>query len=223
MRGWKGFGRGGSRELIERATPAQVDRYTTMWRKLLDIKGQPPEAHPGIEVESDRVEWGFLKGEHRFTYIETVNPAVNVWIMQLFNPLGSGLICVVERAWIERVDASAITDIFWQMRDTQAVSAGGFILPRDTRWFQGSFTATAGRAFGLLGRESIAAIPGGNTYTLDHIPTLAAGSAEVRNVPLVLAEGSGVGFESSTTASLLIRIGIIGYVRSRNPGEISPG
>lgn len=80
-----------------------VGRYGEQLRRQLHIPGDggPAEIEDVIQtcfvLESDRIEWGFLRGERRCIGTETAPAlAANLSVVQLINRTGSGVICIVE-------------------------------------------------------------------------------------------------------------------------------
>lgn len=215
---------GGGRGLLERATPAQVDRYTAAWRKLLDIKGQPPSATPGIELESDRPEWGFIKGELRWSMRCAVGPAAQAWYLALANPLGSGILVTILKATLHTTVAlvgSGANGLLASIAADTVIGtfAGG---PMDTRWIGPGSVSTN---FGIRGRGNVAALAG-ILNIMENLPDMAVGAVvELVHLPVILDEGEmyAIHHAAVATAPNGINATFSGYVRPRNAGELTPG
>lgn len=214
-----------SRLLEERRS--QIDRFTTAWRKLLDVKGQPPGPHASVEIESDRPEWSFLKGEYRFSALLTVSPAATGWVLAVRNPPGSGIIAVITRASIQTPVALVGTGgarYTWGIWENDPGSIIGPCLPMDTRWFRTTILPD-GQSGGLLLRSNITGVAT-NRYITEAIPDLAAGAKSLaEHLPVILGEGMNYGVNTTvvTTAATGIIVNISGYLRARNAGELTPG
>lgn len=94
----------------------QAGRYNANLTKLLSMKeGSPaptlaPEILAAFVLESDRVEWGFLKAEH-ICLGATIQPAgvTTLAFSSIINPVGSGALVVIEQIW---VSSNVSMDVF---------------------------------------------------------------------------------------------------------------
>jgi hypothetical protein len=95
-----------------------------------------PEVMPGLVLESDRPEWGFLKGEQLLGFSQSLGAGGAGAFGQAWftNPTGSNTICVIERVSAHTTGNHAI------IRIARSVDAGAIVGTlqnntwRDTRW-----------------------------------------------------------------------------------------
>lgn len=112
-------------------------RYNRLLQRLLNMKGGPPapqlsgDIAAGIELESDRPEWGFLNGEQRFQYNILQGAGGAVTTDAVFRAASNDTLIVIE-AIILSSDISNRFDI--DMLDNLAAMANvGSNEPRDQR------------------------------------------------------------------------------------------
>jgi hypothetical protein len=147
----------------------QVGAYNSLLHKLLSMKEAAPaptlapEVIAAFVLESDRPEWSFLKGERLGIGGNFVGgDAVNRPRVFLVNPVGSGVLCVVED--------------FWPATDGATIATG------ELRFGGGTMAAPFTDGNRAINRDlrSIG-IPGGNAPMTCHIwsgvgPTVLPGS-----------------------------------------------
>ena len=212
------------RPVVERAQPLrpQTDRYQGAWRRLLGFRGELPAVNASIELETDRPEYGFPKGEYLFSFFTAPAFVAQTPVLGVFNPLGSSVICTVTQATATLTAVNS--DLELLVNDTDVTGGGVAILPRDTRWFRGTFGAV-GRGPGVRGGFGIA-FPGGNVYRIDRFvggsPALTR--FEFRHLPAVLAPGSGLYIVNNGGFTGNVHVAMSGYIRSADTAELStPG
>lgn len=106
-----------------------------------------PEIAPGLTLESDRPEWGFLKGEIRYAQSADVTSGVGLFpTIQLINPFRSGVLAVIEQIivsdnaflFIETTTLAGITTANGRALDSRAATASTCVLTTNSRAFPGA-------------------------------------------------------------------------------------
>jgi hypothetical protein len=144
-----------------------------------------------IVLENDRPEWGFAGGEVRASGLVTFNAiAANTNSAMLHNPLGSGVLGIVERVQASYPAVSAVTRLWEAFIANGADLATSFqanVVNRDTRGL-----ATVGDSVALLlsGVSQVAPAGSGRQFGQVHVP--AGGFFDVWPGPTMLAPGTGI-------------------------------
>jgi hypothetical protein len=210
------------RTVIERFVTdvPQISRYATLWRKILNVKGELPPVQPEVSLESDRPEYSYAKGEYLWTIQEILNPAAQSWDGGVFNPTGSGLLVVILGAGLttSAVLNNTIQGRFFDSPTGQTLAAP---LPRDSRWFQGPNSATAGR-MPFNRASAVPAAIAGTAYSSEIVRLPTPTNIYLQIFPLVLDSGHGWALLGGVETAA-INYFLWGYARPFEPPELTPG
>lgn len=154
-----------------------VGRYNNGLRRLLGMKGGAPspqvngDIQAGIELESDRVEWFYLRGETiAFGFSSQPATAAERSFCQFTNPSNSGVLAVIERMQVSTITLMGYAVVRrWPTmgNGSTGTTAKGV---RDTR-----ATPSAGPLPVCLidgGHDTLANITAGSLVQLQNIPLL---------------------------------------------------
>lgn len=120
----------------------ETGRFSDLFRRLLSMKGVTevaaelsPEISPVFVVESERIEWEFLKGQRPIAAVMVVGPlAANPSTSRLRNPAGSGVLASFDGIVLSTDPLATTFSVFLntQLVDLAAVAP---LVPvaRDTR------------------------------------------------------------------------------------------
>lgn len=170
-----------------------------------------PELFPGITLENDRPEWGYLKGE--IPYARSAGPAapVNNQFLILRNPAGSGILAVVSLCQAQASTGSVRLYVAPIGNLATGVNGGGGA-SRD-----GRITLVSGgihvRVSTCLLFTADAVAPGFN----DSFRSVS--SAFAFTEPIILAPGTDVGIMAAT-ATATLGGGFSWTERRAQPGEL---
>lgn len=191
-----------------------VSRLTRKLRAIWGLRGSdyPTAAEdvPGyIALEMDRPEWLLPGGEYPFaTTFFGAAVAGQVLIASIFNPVGTGVMLVLEEYVISEQSGPTSLILGWINVDT-ALGSGG-LFTRDGR----SGDPVLGQNFGMSVRSGTIALPGPGA-SFYAVPNGVVGSREV-----VIPPGRGVTINQSTV-NLAGRISFAGRVRPLEAGLLS--
>jgi hypothetical protein len=144
-----------------------------------------------LVLENDRPEWGLAGGEVRASGLVTFNAnAANTNSAMLHNPIGSGVLVIVERVQASYPAVAAVTRLWEAFIANGADFATSFqanVVNRDTRGL-----ATVGDAVAALlsGVSQVAPAGSGRQFGQVHVP--AGGFFDVWPGPTMLAPGTGI-------------------------------
>ncbi len=131
---------------MARFNEIQVGRYNAILHKLLDMKEGAPapqlsaDVVPALVLEQERPEWAFLSGEKLMSgYTSQAASAGNVCNVQLWNPGGSGVLCVVEQI----IYGNRWLNDYWLSWSTVALTTNSVAASRDTRNGIGAITGAS--------------------------------------------------------------------------------
>lgn len=165
-------------------------------RSITDIKGDNPlpdlDALQGLVVlESDRPEWGFAGGEVRVSgLVQFAANAANTNSAMLHNPLGSGVLVIVESVKVSYPAVAAVTRLWEAFIANGADFATSFqanVVNRDTRGL-----ASVGDAVAALLSGVSQVAPAGSGRQFGQVAVPAGGFFEVWPGPTMLAPGTGI-------------------------------
>lgn len=199
-------------------------RYSESLRRLLAVRASnespinelAPELSAVMDVESDRPEWRFLKGERliRDGYL-IGKVAANMSQWQIRNPANSGMIAVLYLT--VQTDSTSVVET--RIVQTSADLANGRAKPiaTDSRWFNNGAAAVisplqpsdANTAVSLLGQVISSIIVAGNGPPIELFPRF----------PVILTPGYGIGIEVSTV-NIDLRVQMEGYERAADRVEL---
>ena len=187
----------------------QVGGYNGLLNKLLSMKeGAPaptlaPEILAGFILENDRPEWAFLKGERLMGLVATQTTVADQRVLALCNPVGSGLLVVVDQANCMLDDAgNAVERILWCVGNSTLPGNIFGPQPRDSRIMLPAFVGAATSpvfAGSLVGA--------GGYFGIQHDligSPLATGATTLSRLmsPVVLAPGSALGVVNSVAGTM---------------------
>jgi len=191
----------------------QVGRYNAVLHKLFSMKeGAPAPQLEGslqaaIILENDRPEYKFLGNEFLMAGSrQQGNVAAQVSVGQLFNPAGSGVLCVLEEfSW----DFSGTTTLLAGIVTTALVTVG-------TKAFRDSRQA-------IIAGQGACQVFGSNSVATGLItPQLrirgVADVAQTVRIPFVLSPGNGFQIES-TGSNVIMRYYFAWRERHLEPSE----
>lgn len=178
----------------------EIGRYSELLRRMLGMKGTTevagelsPEISPIFVIEDPGAEWDFLKSVRggRLAEIQ-VGVAGFGSVVRLRNPVGSGVIAVVDLISITPEGATNV-GVTRGTETTELFSLGVSVVP-DLRWESEASIATTLR----VSRASDVAGPVGDVLARTRP---LAGSEFVYSLPIVMIPGTsvdwGVGFGST--------------------------
>jgi len=170
-----------------------------------------PELFPGITLESDRPEWGFLKGEIPYGRgIGTAVPAGNQ-LVSLRNAAGSRMLVVVQNIQAS-VAAGLIALYLVPVGNLAAGASQGGCPPRD-----GRLSLISG---GIHTRLSVSNVFSADTGVPAFAETLrSSGTTLSTEVPFIIPPGCELGIVARTAANAL-QVAIAFTERPGNPGEL---
>ena len=123
----------------------ETGRFSELLRRALNMKGQEivagdlsPEISPTWQVETDELQWDFLKGVKACSAYEVI--AANVGAgghMRLRNPVGSGVIAMIDLVHISPA-GSGQNRITLRSGQTSDLLNTSFTTARDLRWIPSS-------------------------------------------------------------------------------------
>jgi len=187
-------------------------RYAELAVRLFGVEAADAPLPPGIILEMDRPEWARIKGETLFTAAVTVAGA-NFATAQIFNPVGSGMLAVINYRSVMRAIPPGAADLALFGATAAAIAAGGGISASDSR---DPGYLTSGAIPLLIQAASLAASPVGPLHAQ---VAYVAGGIAVYRVPQIIGPGFGVWSESGTAAVSCI-FSFAGYVRRALPEEL---
>jgi len=169
-------------------------------RSIADIKGDNPlpdvESLKGLLVlESDRPEWGYAGGEVRASGLVQFAPnAANTNSAQLRNPIGSGVLVIVEHVVVSYPAVAAVTRLW------EAFSVADFatlftanVVNRDTRGL-----ATVGDAVAAILSGVSQVAPAGSGRQFGQVQVPAGGFFDVWPGPTMLYPGTAIMLDEGT-------------------------
>lgn len=203
-------------------------RFSELLRRHLLIAGQDASVPELAEqlvatlpLEVDRPEWRFLTGERLAIGVVGIGSVVAEWqTAQLFNPAGSGLLCVLEEALFnENVSSTGLPRVMYYDAALGTVGTAGV---RDRRYdvtnpFRVPTVQVRGVSTGTdFGTQF------SHCELLGHVfeASVAAATQWIFRGPLILAPGTGVLLKSSAvnrTVSVTFRW----TERQLNPWEVA--
>jgi len=181
----------------------QVGRFNAILTKLLSMKeGAPspilaPEIIPTVVLENDRPEWAFLFGGRLGAAgLEQVAVALEFPAVQLFNPVGSGILMVVEHFQFESTTGQQFR--VGPTATPLATAPGGASGSRDLR---GVSSITTGQVVGQI-RSATSALAFPTFYLIyDHLQNpFVMGELKF---PFILDPGKGMTVQGTAVASTM--------------------
>lgn len=145
--------------------------------ELADLQGL-------LVLENDRPEWGFPGGELRsaFATSSAAGGAANASVVGLFNPVGSGLIAIVERLWGDTDPGTPVNGTSIEVAWSLAFSGGAQRVPREGR----ESTALVSGGVGVVSANTLS--PAGLSLTTLDVFT----PRQEYLMPIVVPEGVAV-------------------------------
>lgn len=193
----------------------QVKRYGQILGRLLSMSGVEdvagdlsPEISPVLVLEADRPEWLFLAGQFLLAGAGVqVALAANPSFFRIRNPVGSGIIAVVES--IDVSAAAIITDGVATI-GTATIDRANVMgsLVRDTRW--GSIVGTC-----LVSNDNGGSVGSGIERFRAPINT----GYRFNNMPVVLAPGSHLDY-GANDSNIELHVNIRWRERPAEPYEL---
>jgi len=175
-----------------------LSNYDDLVGRLLNISSQigglasevSPEISPVFVLESDRVEWCYLKGERCMAggvYVAAV--AAQQSVVSFRNPAGSNVLCVIEDG--NFISTAGLVQLFLGGARTANLTTTGSTLSRDSRQRtqQGACTVT-----GQAGVAEVGTV-------VERMDALL--SNPFRSFPLVLVPGTSVDVSVDTVNVVL--------------------
>lgn len=202
-------------ELQEQGIQQLLIRRLQMAGQSSPAPALAPEIFPTLEVEGERPEYAFLKGERLMSAQGTVaGVAGESTSFLLFNPIGSGQIATITKWHVEPAAASLVLGMVGAF--TVPVGTGVAEVARDTRWQ----TGTGGLAgAGML----IAGVRSAPTSVVNHIvwaQTCPTTGSQEKDVPVILAPGFAFELRVNVLNTTLTRAHVQWYERPAGNGEL---
>lgn len=202
----------------------QVSLFETFMRRLFSIKrsGLLSGIHPMVQLgvsPADFPDFPYLAGIRLWLTSAHLNPgAGNTQFVGILNPVGSGMLVVVESCRFTTLTQNVLSAISLRLADqsTLAGFATSQVGPRDGRLAKTLAPAP------LLGTQLwSAADPGGfsgNGYTIIDPTNTPVGTSMVIDRPVVLSPGQALGCRNATVAELT-NFSAMGYERTLEKSE----
>lgn len=196
----------------------QVGRYNAILHKLLAMKeGAPaptlaPDILPVLVLESDRPEWAYLGGVALASAgAERAGVALQVAHLQIFNPVGSGALVIVNELVLAS-DNSAV--IQWGVTPTAMATNETVGGAADTRLL--SPIAVRNVAAQIRSDSTVGLL--GMSYTLGTIRVITNQGIVIPQ-DVVLAPGTGL-LVSNRAIAALLQVTFIWRERAFEPSEV---
>jgi len=173
-----------------------------------------PEIFPVLVLESDRPEWGVLKGENPFAVSRVAAaPGVGNFLTHaLVNPTGSGVIVVVKR--LAAVAGTGLVRVGVAENGTYgAGGVQGIGIPTDSR-----ISAFAGAVFTRRSASSLTELIGAGAVTPS--PLWFGEATTNLDIPFILKPGWGM-FVATNSSNTALTTNIFWTERKAQPGELA--